>query len=195
MPRPSPRALAAATAVAALALAVPATASASTSPTGTLSQTDRSVSASDPDDVGNRLDIVHERFQLNSDGTATLSIRTAETWRCGYIQNFGENGEPYSAGLLWDFDRGANGTFGDLVGSFDCADGAFVFRLHDTSGAHPDRTFRASRPTASSASVTIPRSALHARHLDLRAVSRFSGTKGDHTAIDEDDITPVLEAY
>jgi hypothetical protein len=152
-------------------------------------------SASDPDDVGNRLDIVHERFQLNGDGTATLSIRTAETWRCSYIQNFAENGELYSAGLLWDFDRGANGTFGDFVGGFECANGRFVFELHDPWGVHPDRTFRASRPTANSASVTIPRTALRARHLALRAVSRFSGTKGDYTAIDQDDITPILKGF
>lgn len=194
MSPPSPYILAAA--AVALALAVPATASASASSgtTSTLSQTSRAVSASDPNDVGNRLDIVYERFQLNGDGTATLRIGTAETWRCGYIQNFAENGELYSAGLLWDFDRGSDGTFGDIVGSFDCADGRFVFRLY-VSGAHPDRTFRASRPTASSALVTIPRWALHARHLDLRAVSRFSGTKGHHTAFEEEDHAPVLKAY
>jgi hypothetical protein len=184
-----------AVAAVALALTVPASASASSGATSTLSQNVRAVSASDPDDVGNRLDIVHERFQLNGDGTATLSIRTAETWRCSYIQNFAENGELYSAGLLWDFDRGANGTFGDFVGGFECANGRFVFELHDPWGVHPDRTFRASRPTANSASVTIPRTALRARHLALRAVSRFSGTKGDYTAIDQDDITPILKGF
>jgi len=158
--------------------------------------TERAVSASDPDDVGNRLDLVHERFALNGDGTVTLRLRTAEKWRCGYLQNFGDNGEPYSAGLLWDFDAGGDGHFGDVVGSFGCGEGGgLVFQLHDSSGDHPDRTFRASRPTARSASVTFPRRALHARHVDLRAVSRFTGTKGDHTAVDEDDLTPILRGY
>lgn len=165
------------------------------SPASATLGTGRVVSASDPDDVGNRLDIVDERFRLNGDGTATLRIRTAETWRCTYLQNFGENGEPYSAGLLWAFDQGADGDFGDIVGGFGCEGGSLTFTLHHTSGAHQDRAFLASRPTASSAVVTIPRRALHAQHIDLRAVSRFSGTKAGHTAVDEEDLTPVLRAF
>jgi len=157
-------------------------------------RTGSAVSAPDPDDVGNRLDIVKESFRLNSDGTATLRIRTAETWRCSLLQSFAENGEPYSAGLLWDFDRGADGHFGDIVGGFECEAGSLVFNLHHTSGDYPGRNFQASRPTASSAAVTIPRRALHARHIDLRAVSRFSGTKGGHTAVEE-DLAPILRAY
>ncbi len=153
-------------------------------------------SASDPDDVGNRLDIVHERVTVRDDGRVTMRLRTAETWRCGYLQNFGQDHEAYSAALLWDFDRGADGHFGDIVGSFGCGpEGGLVFHLHHSSGQHPDRTFDARRPTAQSASVTIPRRALHSRHLNLRAVSRFNGTKNGHTAVEEDDHTPVLRGY
>lgn len=179
----------------AAAATVGAAATTAASPAWATLGTGRVVSASDPDDVGNRLDIVDERFRLNGDGTATLRLRTAETWRCTYLQNFGDNGEPYSAGLLWDFDRGADGHFGDIVGGFGCEGGDLVFNLHDTSGAHPVRDFQASRPTAFSASVTIPRRALHAQHVDVRAVSRFSGTKAGHTAVDEEDLTPVLRAF
>jgi hypothetical protein len=109
------------------------------------------VSASDPADVGNRLDIVHESFRLNSDGTATMRLRTAETWRCAYLQKFGDDGELYSASLLWEFEQQPDGDLGDrdIVGVFGCGeDGGLVFRLHYTSGAHPARTFQASRPTA-----------------------------------------------
>ncbi len=179
----------------AAAATVGAAATTAASPASATSDTGRTVSASDPDDVGNRLDIVDERFRLNGDGTATLRLRTAETWRCSYLQNFAENGEPYSAGLLWDFDQGADGHFGDIVGGFRCEGGSLVFNLHHTSGAHPDRDFLASRPTALSALVTIPRRALHAQHINLRAVSRFSGTTQGHTALEEDDITPTLRAF
>ncbi len=168
---------------------------------------ERAVSAADSDDVGNRLDIVYERFELNGDGTATLRIRTAEKWRCSYLQNGlfhdflqdpGDKVEPYSAVLLWEFDRTTDGDLGDreIVGLFDCGkDGGLIFRLHHISSAHPDRTFQASRPTARSASVTIPRRALHAEHVELRARSRFDGTKGGHTAFDEEDLTPILLGY
>jgi hypothetical protein len=162
------------------------------------SGTGRAVSASDPDDVGNRLDIVHERFRLNGDGTVTMRIRTAETWRCGYLQSFGDGGEPYSAALLWEFDESVDGELGDpdFVGVFSCGEsGGLVFRLHHTSGAYPVRAFQASRPNARSASVTIPRRALHAQHVELRARSRFDGTTGNHTAFDEEDTTPILRGY
>jgi hypothetical protein len=43
--------------------------------------------------------------------------------------------------------------------------------------------------------VTIPRRALHSRHIDLRARSRFDGTKNGHTAVDEEDLTPILRGY
>lgn len=154
----------------------------------------RTVSASDPDDVGSRLDIVREAFRLNGHRTATLRIRTAETWRCGLLQNFAENGEPYSAGLRWEFDRGADGTFGDINGGFDCQDGQLVFHLNHP-GTFPDRTFQASRPTARSAVVSMPRRALHSQDLALQARSRFDGTKGDHVAFDEEDIAPTLRAF
>ncbi len=179
----------------AAAVTAGAAATAAAAPASATLGTGRTVSASDPDDVGNRLDIVEESFRLNGDGTATLHLRTAETWRCSYLQNFGHNGELYSAGLLWDFDRGADGHFGDIVWGFGCEGGSLTFTLHDTSGAHPDRDFQASRPTARSATVTIPRRALHAQDLDLRAVSRFSGTTQGHTAVDEEDLTPILGAY
>lgn len=186
--------------VAATAATVGAAGTAATAPAS--ATPGRTVSASDPDDVGNRLDIVHERFRLNGDGTATLRLRTAETWRCGYLQNglledVGDNGEPYSASLLWEFDERVDGNLGDrdVVGLFGCEGGGLVFTLHHSSGAHPDRTFQATRPTARSASVTIPRRALHARHVELRARSRFDGTKGDHTAFDEEDLTPILRGY
>lgn len=163
----------------------------------------RAVSASDPDDVGNRLDIVHERFRLNGDGTATLRVRTADRWRCGYLRNgllhgVEDNGELYSASLLWEFDDSVDGRLGDpdVVGVFGCdEDAGLVFGLHHTAGAHPSRTFQASRPTARSAAVTIPRRALHAQHVELRARSRFDGTKGHHTAFDEEDLTPILRGY
>lgn len=175
---------------------VAAVGAAGTTAVSPASGTRAAVSASDPDDVGNRLDIVNEWFRLNGDGTATLRLRTAEAWRCGYLQNFGDNGELYSAGLLWEFDRGADGEFGDLVGTFGCGEGGgLVMRLHHFSGGHPDRSFQASRPTARSASVTIPRRALHADHVNLRARSRFDGTKGNHTAFDEEDLTPILRGY
>ena len=177
---------------AALSLAAPTGAGASS---GT-ANTGRTVAASDPDDVGNRLDIVSERFTLD-DGTITLAIRTAESWRCGYPQDFGENGEPYSAGLIWEFDRGADGTFGDgrdINGTFDCLDGRLVFELRD-GGNRVTKTYRASRPTGHSAVVSLPRAALDTRHLNVRAISRFNGTKGDHTAFEEDDITKTLRAY
>ncbi len=155
------------------------------------------VSASDPDDVGNRLDILYEGFRRNGDGTVTMRLRTAETWRCDYLQNFGDDGEPYSASLLWEFAQQPDGDMGDrdIVGVFGCGEDGLVFRLHFTAGTHPVRTFQASRPTARSASVTIPRRALHSQHIDLRARSRFDGTKGGHTAFDEEDLTPTLRGY
>jgi len=182
----------------AAATAVVGTVGAVTAPaaSGAAPSTRATDSATDPDDVGNRLDIVAERVTVRDDGRVTLQLRTAETWRCGYLQNFGQDEEAYSAALLWDFDRAADGHFGDMVGSFGCGtQGELVFQLHDSSGQHPDRTFDASRPSARSASVTIPRRALHSRHLDLRAVSRFNGTKDGHTAVEEDDHTPVLRGY
>ena len=181
--------LSAATITAGLALAAPAATASSAAPAV------KTVAAADPEDVGNRLDILWERFTLNDNGTITLTIRTAETWKCGYLQNFAENGEPYSAGLLWNFDRGANGSFGDSAdrtGAFDCNAGRLQFHLPTTSGA---KTFPASRPTASSVTVTFPRPALEAQHLNAQAISRFSGTQGNHIALDEEDLTPTLKAY
>ena len=73
--------LAVATATTALvALAAPALGAATTSTSS--SSATRSVSAVDPDDVGNRLDIVRERFTTNTNGSVTLRVDTAETWRC-----------------------------------------------------------------------------------------------------------------
>ncbi len=156
--------------------------------------TTRTVSASDPSgDVDSRLDIVFESFRGNGDGTATLDIRTAEGWRCNYLQDIGSDAEtPAYAGLFWDIDQGADGTV-DSNGVFTCDEGKFRFELRRSG--HRDRIFPATRPTARSARVTIPLSQLRSNHVSMRAMSRVTGVVGSDVFVDEEDVTPLLRAY
>lgn len=153
------------------------------------------VSASDPDDVGSRLDIVHEKFRKR-DGVARLTIRTAERWRCPYLNDLGSSeGDTSSAALIWDFDTDADGHFGDMVGDFYCEDGRLHFQLHDPQGEYKTKLYRSRRPTRRTAVVRVPVKALHAKHLALRATSRVTGITDEGIFFEEDDLAPTLKAY
>ncbi len=181
-------ALAVGMAGAATAAAVPAQAE--------VTSVDTVLSAADPEDVQSRLDIVFERFRGNGDGTATLAIRTADSWGCRYLGGILDDPEDtLSAALIWDFDVAADGHFGDVVGSFSCERGRFSFHVHHPGGQHRSRTFSATRPTRRSVVVTMPLRVLHAEHLRLRAVSRTTGIDGERVLFEEDDHTPALRAY
>lgn len=151
----------------------------------------RTVSTTDPiGDVDSRLDIVFAKFRDNGDGTATLTIRTAESWGCRYLRGELTAGDTASAQLFWDFDEGANGSF-DVAGRFVC-DHGFNFEFGHRSGS---KVYSASRPSAHSARVTFPLSELRGSQVLMRAMSRVSGVIGNDVFVDEEDVAPPLLAY
>lgn len=151
------------------------------------------VSASDPDDVGSRLDIVRERVRVE-DGLARLHIRTAEGWACRYLNDIGSSpGDTASAALLWEIDKNSDGELSDRIGEFACRSGDVVFRVSDPSGQHQTRTFDARRPDRRTAVVRVPRKVLGGQEFAVRAISRVSGVTGDAVLFEEDDVTRVLK--
>lgn len=158
--------------------------------------TTRTVSTTDPSgDVDSRLDIVFASFRDNSDGTATLTIRTAKSWGCRYLRDVvGDPEDTASANLFWDFDQGANGTF-EIAGHFQCDENGLYFELLHSGYRERDKVFAASRPTARSARTTFPLSELRASHVSMRAMSRVTGVIGNNVFFDEEDLAPSLRAY
>lgn len=163
-------------------------------PAQAVNATTRTVSTTDPSgDVDSRLDVVFSRFRGNGDGTATLTIRTAKSWGCRYLRDdVSEPQDQTHAALVWDFDRGADGTY-ETVGRFGCDQGRMHLELR--RGGFEGTNFAARRPSARSVRVTIPLSELSGRHLNMRVISRVSGVDGDNVFFDEEDLVSTLRAY
>jgi hypothetical protein len=147
-------------------------------------------SAPDPEDVEGRLDIVFVRFRGNGDGTATLTIKTAERWRSRFVKRE-PNGDEKQVFLVWQFNSNRDRSF-ERTGRFyfDDAKKHLVFEK-----VNSDRVFRVRRPNRRMVKVTVPVRAfrLGSPRLKVRAQSTVNGVFGESVFIEETDLSPTLK--
>lgn len=146
--------------------------------------------ARDPQDVRGRLDIVLVRAAAR-DSKLVLTIRTAERWRCRYIDGHGipdEDGR--SASVRWQFNTNSD-PYTEHTAFFSCADGDFSFTV---DGKH---TYDAWRPNRRTIKVALPdhRFGLAHRHLSLHAITRVDQVSADGVLVDEEDVAPALHPH
>jgi len=148
--------------------------------------------AGDPEDVRGKLDIVSTSFRGNGDGTATLTIRTAEKWRSRFIKRE-PDGDSRQVFLIWEFSSDRTRNF-ERTGRFffDENEGRLVFEKNRSSS---DRLFRVRRPNLRTAKISLPVRAfrLGSDRLKLRARSTLNGTFGDDVLVEETDLGPLLQ--
>ncbi len=156
-------------------------------------------SASDPDDTRGRLDIRFVEFR-RSGGKVTLTLRTAEKWRCRFLKDDTSTAqgasEAYDDGkaafLFWSIgtnrDDGAEHT-----GFFRCKDGQLKFQFDRPN----EVSYNVRRPDRRTAKVTLPvrRFGLDHKRLRLSALSQLNGQFGDQTFFEERDQSPQLRPY
>ena len=154
--------------------------------------------ASDPEDVKGRLDIVRTRFR-SSGGRVTLTVETAEKWRCRYVKDDNTTADGaaqvYDDGkgifFFWEFNTNRDSQI-ERDAFYRCKDGQLHFvsdKLH--------RSVRARKPGPRIVRVTLSRKKwrLGSRRLKLRAISQVNGTDGDEVFLEERDETKVLRPY
>lgn len=149
---------------------------------------DRKTSASDPEDVEGRLDLVYERH-TSLGRRMTLLLRTADPWANTYLAD-PQDGRKRTAYLFWEFDSN-----GDA--SFDCSGRFFANPRGDIkfqrSGPRGGKIYGTSRRTRRSVSVTVP---LHFCGLQagggLRSQSAVNGLSGSDIAVEQVDVAPTL---
>ena len=132
--------------------------------------------------------MVKVRYIGHTDDTATLVLKTAEKWRCGFLQGVAEAPHTYSAGISWDINRDRDPA-NEKSGHFTCRDKKLFFSIDNGD------PIRAQRPDRRTARVRIPLKAT--KHLSLVAISRIIGEIDGEVYVEEEDVAPDgrLEPY
>lgn len=147
-------------------------------------------SASDPEDVEGRLDIVFVKFRGNGDGTVTLTLKTAERWRSRFVK-LEPNADEKQVFLSWQFDSNRDRSF-ERTGRFYFDDHRerLVFEK-----VRSGRLYRVRRPDLRTAKVTVPVRAfrLGSPRLRVRAQSTVNGVFGRSAFVEETDPSPTLK--
>jgi hypothetical protein len=145
-------------------------------------------SASDPEDVDGRLDLIYERAVL--DRMMTLHIRTAEQWRNAYLAS-PEDNKQRTAYLFWEFNTDRDEGFDCSGGFFRGASGGIRFQR---SGPQERKVFTATRPTRRSVKVRVPSSFCGFSAGDsLRAQSAVNGRSGSTVVVEQVDVAPTMK--
>ena len=139
------------------------------------------VAKSDPNDTRGRLDIVRVRYTGHRDNTATLVLKTQETWRCGFLQGVAEAPHTYSAGISWEINRDRDPA-NEKSGHFSCRDRRLFFTVNN------GEPIRVQRPDRRTAKVRIPLKPT--KHLSLYSISRITGEVDGEVYVDEEDVAP-----
>ena len=143
--------------------------------------------ARDPRDVRGRLDIVLVRAAARGD-KMVLTVRTAERWRCRYLDGHGvQDGDGTGASLRWQFNTNTD-PYTEHTSFFSCSGGEFSFSV---DGKH---TYDAWRPNRRTIKVALPqeRFGLGRRNLELHAISRVDKITAGEVLFDEEDVAPAL---
>jgi hypothetical protein len=144
----------------------------------------------DPEDVKGKLDVVRIKFKKSQD-TATLTIETAEDWKCRYLR------ASRDTKLQWRFDDGSDGDI-DLKGDFVCDDGHLLFLLAGTDSGNNYEPLEGERPDKKTAKVTMPLdiTELESDSLAVLVKSKDGEAKGCATACrDRAPDTGKMTAY
>lgn len=156
-------------------------------------------SANDPDDTRGRLDIRYVEFR-RSGSKVTLTLRTAEKWRCRFLKDDTSTAqgasEAYDDGkaafLMWSIgtDRDDDA---ERTGFFRCKNGRLKFQFDRPN----DVSFSVRRPNRRTAKVTLPvrRFGLDRKQMRVYAISQLNGQFGDQTFFEERDDSPRLRPY
>lgn len=156
-------------------------------------------SAKDPDDTRGRLDIRYVEFE-RSGSKATLTLRTAEKWRCRFLKDDTSTAqgasEAYDDGkaafLLWSIGTDRNDG-AEHSGHFRCKNNRLELQFDRPN----EVSYSVRRPNLRTAKVTIPakRFGLDHQRLRLFAISQLNGQFGEQTFFEERDQSPPLRPY